>query len=190
MKTSKEEKHRVLNEKLKELEQHHYWNYYSSKLCALCLINRSPRKLMSSLQTKHSRSLSPDEENSLSSKECSSVCSDCFENEEEEEEVRSVVLSSASVHSDTCYNENNDDGINKIYEEEKELEIKKGPGEMINGTGTNVKNAEKIRNLGWEFSISIVVAVLIIGLVSAVMFSVNAIWNVDQDLDQLFLPPT
>lgn len=185
-----EEKHRVLKEKLKELEQHHYWDY-SSKLRALCLINRSPRKLMSSLQTRHSRPLSSDEEEkSLSSKACS-VCSDCFENEEhDEEEERSVVVSSGSVHSGTCYNEDNDDGIDKFFEEEKEVEIMKGPGEMMNGSSTSVKNAGKIRNVCWEFCVLVIVVVLIVGIVIAVMFSVDATWYVDQDLDQVFLPPT
>lgn len=182
MKTSKVEKHRVLKQKFEELEHHHYWDY-NNKLRALCLINRSPRKLMSSLQTKRTRSLSLEEEGKFLSSNASSVCSDCFENEEcHEEEVRSVVVSSGSVHSDTCGNENNDDGINDFYEEEKEVEINKGPGEMMNGTGTDVKNAEKIRNVGWRFSVLVVVLVLIIGFVISAY--------VDQDLDQVFLPPT
>lgn len=190
MKISKEEKNVVLEEKFKELEQHHYWNY-TSNLRALCLINRSPRKLMSSLQTRDSRSLlSEEEESSLSSKACS-VCSGCFENEEyDEEDVRSIVVSSASVHSDACYSENNDDANNKIHEEEKEVEIQKGPGKMMNGTSTYVKNAEKIRNVGWEICVLVIVVVLIVGLVIAALFSVRATSTVDQDLDQVFLPPT
>ncbi|KAK1363278.1 hypothetical protein POM88_038839 [Heracleum sosnowskyi] len=186
MKPSKEEKHRLLNEKLKELERHQYW-HYSSKLRALCLINRSPRKLMSSLQTKDS-----DEEEELLSSNACSVCSDCFEKEEcDEEEVGSVVVSSASVQSDTC-NENNDDRINKIYEEGRGAEINQGPGEMnIVSTSTNVKNAGKIRKEGWVFDVLIIVLVLIIGLVIAAMLSVHGTWSADdQDLDQEFLPPT
>lgn len=200
-------KNRALEEKLKELEQHEYWDHSNNSSSVFDLMSRSPRELMSSLQ---------DEEEELLSSNASSVCSDCLEDGESEDgEVRSVVVSSASVCDDTLSNEdvdnginriyeegkevekNNvslcnkdvDDGINKIYEGGKEVEISKRSGETNGSASADVKNAEKIRNGGWEFSVLISVLVLI-GLVIAVMFSVCSTWYVDQGLDQVVLTPT
>ncbi|WOH10648.1 hypothetical protein DCAR_0730117 [Daucus carota subsp. sativus] len=188
------EKNRALKEKFKELEQHEYWDHSNNSSSVFDLMSRSPRELMSSLQ---------DEEEELLSSNVSSVCSDCLEDEEsEDEEVRSVVVSSGSVYDDKLSNEDVDNGINRIYEEGKKVEINKvslcnedvddGINKIYDGgkkveiskrSSADVKNAEKIRKVGWEFSVLISVLVLI-GLVIAVMFSVRSTWYVDQGLDQ------